>query len=90
MAPKIKLNVLRTNLLEEQYPFFTDEQLLNLLSECNGDVDKASYRGCLMKAQIDGISLGPLKVESNDEFWLKLARMFQPVRTKGLQRADER
>lgn len=84
-----KLNQLKVNILEEQFPFFTDEQLISLLDSNGWDVGMASYKACQLKAQIDGIKLGPLTIESNDEFWLKLARMYQPVRTLGLQRADE-
>lgn len=80
---------LKVNILEEQYPFFTDEQLEVILQDSGGDVKLASYNACMMKAQIDGVSLGQLKIESNAEFWLKLARNYQPVRSTGLQRLDE-
>lgn len=83
------LNSLKVNILEDQYPFFTDNQLTTLLTDEKWDLNRASYKACQLKAQIDGITLGPLKVESNSEFWLKLARMYQPVRTLGMQRADE-
>lgn len=83
-----KLNTLKVNILEEQYPFFTDGQLENLLKENKWDVKMASYKACQLKAQVDGLKIGPLQVDSNDEFWLKLARFYQPVRTLGMQRSD--
>jgi len=85
-----QLKTLKVNILEDQYPFFTDDQLINMLEESKWDVNLASYKACQMKAQIDGLTLGPLQVASNDEFWLKMARMYQPIRTTGLKRVDEK
>lgn len=48
-----------------------------LLENNSGDIQKASYQGCIMKAQADdGINIGPLKTESNREYWLTLANSY--------------
>lgn len=86
---KTDLEILKSNLMEAQFPYFTDPELEALLEDNGGGVKKASYQGCLKKAQNDGISLGKININSNEAFWLRQARMFAPVRTTGMSRADE-
>lgn len=76
------LKVLKFNIQEKQFPYFSDEDLKMLLSNNDGDVKKASYQGCLMKAQADdSINIGPLKTESNREYWITLAESYKPKQT---------
>lgn len=87
------LEIVRFNLQEKQYPYFSDDELQMLLDNNDGDVSKASYQGCLMKAQADdGINLGPIKTASNRDYWLTLADSFKPRATIGyntsMKRAD--
>lgn len=71
------IEVLKFNLQERQYPYFTDAELQMLLDNNDNDVKKASYQGCIMKAQADdGVNIGPLKTESNRDYWLTLAQSF--------------
>ncbi|EQB4335424.1 hypothetical protein ACYJ2V_001111 [Clostridium botulinum] len=72
------LHVLKFNLQERQFPYFSDEELEMLLENNDSDIKKASYQGCIMKAQADdGVNLGPLKTESNRSYWLTLANSFK-------------
>lgn len=85
------LVLLKFNLQESQYPYFSDSDLSILLESNDNDVKKASYKGCLMKAQADdSIDIGPLKTESNRDYWLTLANSY---RSSGynttMKRADE-
>lgn len=87
------IEVLKFNLQERQYPYFTDVELQMLLDNNDSDVGKASYQGCIMKAQSeDGVSIGSLKTESNRDYWLGLAEMFKPAKTynyiTSMKRAD--
>lgn len=66
---------LKFNLQEEQFPYFSDEQLAFLLNEY-GDVLHATYEGCLIKAQDDGIKIGPIDTRSNDKYWLRRANYY--------------
>lgn len=73
------LKVLKFNLQEKQYPYFSDEELQILLTNNDREIKKASYQGCLMKAQADdGINIGPLKTESNRQYWITLAESYKP------------
>ncbi|WKV08194.1 hypothetical protein Q2T46_11715 [Thermoanaerobacterium sp. CMT5567-10] len=82
------LESLKNNLLEDKFPYFSDEDLQNLLTQYT-TVQEASYQGCLIKSQDDSISLGGLKTSSNSSFWLKRAKLFRNNLTGNLKRADE-
>lgn len=72
------LDILKFNLQEKEYPYFDDEDLQLLLDKNNGDVQAASYEGCMKKAVADdGISLSGINLGSNREYWLTLARTFK-------------
>jgi hypothetical protein len=88
-----ELEVLKFNLQERQYPYFNDIELQMLLDNYQGDIKKASFQGCLMKAQADdGVNLGPIKTESNREYWLTLAESYKPKKeynyNTSMKRAD--
>lgn len=86
------LTLLKFNLQEKQFPYFTDEELALLLESNGNDVNKASYKGCLLKAQADdAIDISVLKTESNREYWLTLAHSYRGASgyNTTMQRADE-
>lgn len=86
------LEVLKFNLQERQFPYFNDQELQMLLDNNEEDIKEASYHGCIMKAQEDGLNIGPLKTESNKEYWLNLAESFKPKKAynyiTSMKRAD--
>lgn len=65
-------------------------ELAALLDRCGGDVDKASYEACLRLAQCNAVVTPELETESTREYWLSLARLYRPNKTRALCRADER
>ncbi|NFO57723.1 hypothetical protein FDB39_12650 [Clostridium botulinum] len=73
------LEILKINLNESQYPVFNDEELENLLTVNDNNVLKASWRGCLMKANTDSkIKVGPIEIENADpDYWNNLANIYQ-------------
>jgi hypothetical protein len=73
------IELLKFNLQEKTYPYFTDDTDLNLLLEANGNnVLKASYKGCLLKAAADdGLEISGVKLDSNRQYWITLAESFQ-------------
>lgn len=66
---------LKFNLQEQEFPYFSDNDLMYLLEEYES-VIAASYEGCLIKAQNDSIKLGPINTPSNEEYWLRRAEHF--------------
>lgn len=88
-----QIETLKFNLQERQYPYFSDVELQMLIDNNDGDIQKASYQGCLMKAQADdSVNLGPIKTESNRDYWLTLADSFKPSKAynynTSMKRAD--
>lgn len=72
------LEVLKFNLQEREYPYFEDNELELLLFTHGGDVLRASYKGCLLKAAADdGMTVSGITLSSNREYWLTLAKTFK-------------
>jgi len=72
------IEILKFNLQETQYPYFSDPDLQLLLDTHNDDVIKASYKGCLLKAAADdAMTVSGIKLESNRAYWLTLAETFK-------------
>lgn len=69
------LEKLKFNLQEKQFPYFEDSDLEFLLEE-HKTVNRATYEGCLIKAQDDSVKLGPINTPSNENYWLRRARHF--------------
>ncbi|MBM7869304.1 L-asparaginase II [Clostridium pascui] len=77
MAPTL-LEILKFNLQEREYPYFEDAELQLLLDSHNGDLAKASYKGCILKAAADdAMTVSGIKLESNRDYWLTLAETFK-------------
>ena len=71
------LEILKFNLQERSYPHFDDAELSLLLEKNNNSMGKASYEGCLMKAEAeDKMEVSGIKLNSNRDYWLTLANKF--------------
>jgi len=72
------LEILKFNLQEKEYPYFDNEDLQLLLDKNDGNVQAASYEGCLKKAAADDkLEISGIKLTSNREYWLTLAKQFK-------------
>jgi len=71
------IDLLKFNLQETQFPYFSDSDLQILLDKHVDNVVAASYEGCILKSQNDAIKLGPLSTNSNENYWLRLAEQYQ-------------
>ncbi|PJI07047.1 MULTISPECIES: hypothetical protein [Clostridium] len=85
------IEILKFNLQEKQYPYFDDDDLQMLLDTNDNDVKKASYEGCLLKANADdGLTLSNIKLSSNRDYWLTLAKQYETGSySTSMRRADE-
>ena len=68
-----KLEQLKFNLREKQCPYFDNEELSALLEQNNNDVDKASYEGLLLKAEVTGLSVSGLTTKDSSSYFKMLA-----------------
>lgn len=81
------LELLKFNLREDGSPYFTNEELQQLLDR-NGSVQAASHEGLIMKAEDDSIKLPGLDIPSSQKYYRRLAMHFRPSGTRVLQRID--
>ncbi len=93
MTDSEKLELLRSRLRplqgECECGGLTQQELMSLLNECGGDVDRASYNACLRLAECSALSTPEIETESARDYWLSLARLYRPSRTRNLTRCDE-
>lgn len=73
------IDILKVNLQESEYPYFSDADLQNLLEINDNNISKASWRGCLLKAASDDqVKVGPVESKSsNKEYWNNLAAIYR-------------
>lgn len=76
-----KLEQIKFNIREKQYPCFSDEELTAILDQCNGDVRKASYKALIMKAETTGISVSGLTTKDSSSYFKMLASHFVTTNT---------
>lgn len=70
------LEKLKLNIMEKQYPYFDDEELLQRLELNNGDVDRTSYDCLLIKAETTGLSVSGLTTQDSSSYFKMLASKY--------------
>jgi hypothetical protein len=69
---------------------FTENELLALLDKHNGNVNAASYEGLVIKARCESLVLPDgLELPDGRNYWLNLARLYRPVISRNIPRAEE-
>lgn len=71
-----KLETLKRNIREKQYPCFTDEELQEILDTNGGNVEKASYECLIMKAENTGLSVSGLTTKDSSSYFKMLASRY--------------
>ena len=82
------LKVLKANIRENDYPFFSDEELERIFAESDYNIADASYRALVIKAESDKLQLSDMSLESSRRYWLCLASLYRRNRTGSLKRGD--
>lgn len=68
-----KREQLKFNLREKQVPYFEEEELQMLLDKNNGNVEKASYEGLIIKAETTGLNVSGLTTKDSSSYFKMLA-----------------
>lgn len=76
-----KVEQLKFNLREKQVPYFEEEELILLLEKNNGDLNKASYEGLILKAETTGLSVSGLTTKDSSSYFKMLASNFVSTNT---------
>ena len=70
------LEALKLNIMEKQYPYFTDEELLQRLELNNGDIRQTSYECLIIKAESTGLSVSGLTTKDSSSYFKMLASKY--------------
>ena len=70
------LEALKLNIMEKQYPYFSDEELLQRLELNNGDVKQTSYDCLIIKAESTGLSVSGLTTKDSSSYFKMLASKY--------------
>lgn len=70
------LEALKLNIMEKQYPYFSDEELLQRLELNNGDVRQTSYDCLIIKAESTGLSVSGLTTKDSSSYFKMLASKY--------------
>lgn len=71
------LELLKFNLEEKRFPYFTDEELTMSL-ELYGTVESATYNMALRKSQNTGFSASGLSVNDTSNYFKRIAARYRP------------
>lgn len=71
-----KLEQLKFNIREKDYPCFDDSELLYILEQAGGDVREASYNALIMKSENTGLSVSGLTTKDTSSYFKMLASRF--------------
>lgn len=71
-----KLQELKLNILERQFPRFTDEELLFYLEKNKNDVADTSYECLIIKAETTGIEVSGVSTKDSSGYFKMLASKY--------------
>ena len=72
---------LKTGLREAEIPFFTDEELLQIMERNNNDFDACMYDACIIKSENCSLSVSNLSLPDSSAYWLRMAMAYRPSAT---------
>ena len=75
MTTKEQIDLVKANTAGISSTVITDEQVEALLN-AHGSVAYVSYKICLLKSSNDAVTLGPISLKSNADYWKNLANFF--------------
>ena len=75
MATKEQIELVKANTAGTSSVTFTDEQVSALL-DAHGSVPYVCYKICLQRASNDAVTLGPISLKSNADYWKNLAELY--------------
>ena len=74
----MQLRRMKKILREEEYPFFSDDDLQFYVDENNGNVDLAIYHCLLIKAEDSSIAISGLSSADTSSYFKRLALRYRP------------
>lgn len=70
----------KTAIRENDYPMFTDEELISIISSCES-VDMAIYKLCIMKSENTQLAIAGMTSADTSKYFLRLSSLYRPNNT---------
>ena len=88
MAKKADIDLVKINVGNDSYSTpLTDEEISALLDR-HQSVAYVSYKICLTRTRNDTVSLGPISLKGDADYWKSMAQLFYDEYKKEQQEAD--
>lgn len=71
------LNRIKKILREDEFPLFSDEDLMFYLEENNGDVNSTIYQCLIVKSEDSSISISGLSTSDTSNYFKRLAQRYR-------------
>lgn len=71
------LNRIKKILREDEYPLFSDEDVMFYLEENNGDVNSTIYQCLIIKSEDSSISISGLSTSDTSSYFKRLAQRYR-------------
>ena len=81
----MQLKRMKKILREEEYPFFSDDDLQFYVDENNGNVDLAIYHCLLIKAEDSSITISGLSSADTSSYFKRWALRYRPNNSEVLK-----
>lgn len=75
------VDALKFNVRENDIPYFSDEDLLNILVKNDWNLKLASYEALIMKAESTGLNVSGLTTKDSSSYFKMLAAKYRPNNT---------
>lgn len=75
MATKEQIELVKANTAGNSATSITDEQISALL-DAHGSVSYVSYKICLLRSSNDAVSIGPISLKGNEDYWKRMAQLY--------------
>ena len=73
-----KISFIRTEIRENQSPYFEEDDFSHYLKKNNGDVNKTIYEMLIIKSEDSTISVSGLSTQDTSAYFKRLASRYKP------------
>lgn len=75
---------IKTIILEESYPLFSDQEIQFYLEEYGGDVERTIYELCCIKATSGTVNVSGVSMSSTERDFMRIASEYRPNNSRVL------
>lgn len=79
-----KIDELKIILREEDFPYFSDEDIMYYLNKNNEDINKSAYEMLIIKSESTALISSGLEVSDTSKYFRRLAQKFRTSNSRVL------